>query len=462
MDNYFVQAINEIINGDSSNITTFTANIKLNYSGNCYVGINDNNLLTNFPSPNIEVKTINTDNSFKTSSQTGTINISMNDNISGNIINTNTLSANENINIYEDGQIIFSGNNIIKVYDFVEAEGNHIYRIPNCEQNANFILTDGDQNINGFKTFTNPLIIGNDKIIFANTIGNNKLTLNVPLTIANVIYNIQSLNTNSYFFMTEEDQTTNGTKFFNGSTITSNIISNRVSLVNQLQNRPTTVDNFHNVISKTYDLSNDDIFSNTLAISNGGIGSNNIISSNIVDLSSAQSIYGFKQFDGAIKIPSADNGILMTNLQGNLIGSQINLQDDTVANILHTSKGGTNSSILSTNIMTIYDDQYVNNSKTFMNYVKINKLTCKYKVLNSSDSTIYPVDKTLFVLDNCTSLTVSDGIVGQTIYIINIGSSIVTLTDFPKISMATTINTRGCLLAIYHNGWNILMKHEIT
>jgi len=119
---------------------------------------------------------------------------------------------------------------------------SHIYTMPDVGTNANFIMSEGNQTINGVKTFNDAVIFNVGFTLTNLTLSDvtnqlhlgtgNLVTLNAPTPAASRTHTIPDV-ANAFFVMTEGAQTINGVKtfsdmivFLSGFTATNLTLSN--------------------------------------------------------------------------------------------------------------------------------------------------------------------------------------------------------------------------------------------
>ena len=97
-----------------------------------------------------------------------------------------------------------------------------VYTIPDVGVNVSFILSEGTQTIDGMQTFTSPLTyLGSnisDEIVFSDTATGGTLTLNVQ-PVKKLTYTIADTGVNSSFILTNGDQTINGLVTFTATPV---------------------------------------------------------------------------------------------------------------------------------------------------------------------------------------------------------------------------------------------------
>jgi hypothetical protein len=91
------------------------------------------------------------------------------------------------------------------------------YTIPDVSGNASFVMSEGGQTIGGTKTFTTGVILQNtsNQLAFrTGSAGTNTITFTAPNISGNRTYTIPDVSGNASFVMTSGNQTINGTKNF--------------------------------------------------------------------------------------------------------------------------------------------------------------------------------------------------------------------------------------------------------
>src|SRR5579872_4347319 len=144
-------------------------------------------------------------------------------------------------------QLVFGSGQTVTVNSIPPA-ASRTYTIPDTGANSQFVMTDGNQVINGMKTFTTPPVFPSESFPFITLVNaNNQLifgmaqtiTVSAPAPAANRIYTIPDTSANSQFVMTDGNQTINGTKTFTSapvfpamsfSSLTLTNVSNQLTL----------------------------------------------------------------------------------------------------------------------------------------------------------------------------------------------------------------------------------------
>ena len=170
--------------------------------------------------------------------------------------NTNTVSNFTNMSVSNDAtignQIILSGSSDQIIFRNVTTGANislnaeptsqgTVYTVPDIGMNANFVLTQGVQTINGIKVFTSSpqmpgLSIPTIALIgLANQLvlgSGNTITVNSVMPSSSRVYTIPDTGANSSFVMTDGDQTINGTKIFTSAPIVPSLNLGSITLSN--------------------------------------------------------------------------------------------------------------------------------------------------------------------------------------------------------------------------------------
>ncbi len=157
-------------------------------------------------------------------------------------------------------QIVLGVTNTVTINSTAPA-ASRTYTIPDSGANSSFVLTDGNQTINGSKTFSSAVTINptTNQIVLGVT---NTVTINSTAPAASRTYTIPDSGADASFVMTEGTQTINGNKTLSG---TINLSSLTASL-------PLQLDASKNIVSTAIVLSGSQV-TNTLPIVRGGTNS---------------------------------------------------------------------------------------------------------------------------------------------------------------------------------------------
>jgi hypothetical protein len=153
---------------------------------------------------------------------------------SGNF-SAGTISASSMNLTNTTNQIVLSTNNgTFTLTPPTNNTGNRVYTIPDSGTNAEFIMSAGNQSVNGVKTFnsaprinltSNQLIVGQAP---------NQTTISVATPSGNLTYTVPNTATNAEFVMTWSNQTINAAKTFTGITTISNATSSSTTTTGAL------------------------------------------------------------------------------------------------------------------------------------------------------------------------------------------------------------------------------------
>jgi hypothetical protein len=170
---------------------------------------------------------------------------------------------------------------------------NRIYTMPDVGANANFVMTEGNQSINGVKTFigtisfasvgatatTNQIVMGTGTTV----------TINAPTPAANRIYTLPDIGTDANFVLTAGTQTVGGLKTFT-STVTITPLTNQIVVGT---GTTTTLDFNVPAVSRVYSIP--DAGANTSFVLSAG----------------TQNISGAKTFSLATTISAVSNQLVL-------------------------------------------------------------------------------------------------------------------------------------------------------
>lgn len=125
---------------------------------------------------------------------------------------TNTLVSN---------QIILGGTNKVTISSSAPG-GNRTYTIPDTLTNSSFVMSDLAQTVNGVKTFTSAFTnsLTSNQLILGAT---NTVTVSASAPSVSRIYTMQDVGSSANFIMSEGNQTINGNKTFTGTTSISSL-----------------------------------------------------------------------------------------------------------------------------------------------------------------------------------------------------------------------------------------------
>ncbi len=140
-----------------------------------------------------------------------------------NSLETNTsITSKLFVTDFSDQLVLGTGNTII--VNAPTPSSSHIYTIPDVGTNAEFVMTEGAQTIQGVKTFTDtPIFLGDfsftrltlSALTDQLTLGTNQtITLNAPTPTVSHIYTLPDVSVDSDFVMTEGHQLIMGVKAF--------------------------------------------------------------------------------------------------------------------------------------------------------------------------------------------------------------------------------------------------------
>jgi len=157
----------------------------------------------------------------------------------GNTIFTNSSNVMNSLKLNPtSNQLILGDTSTITINANIPG-ANRTYTLPDVGTNANFIMSEGAQTINGAKTFGSTTIFNSTSTFAGNTIFTNSsnvmnslklnptsnqlilgdtstMTINANIPGSNRIYTLPDVGTNANFIMSEGAQTINGTKTFTG------------------------------------------------------------------------------------------------------------------------------------------------------------------------------------------------------------------------------------------------------
>ncbi len=259
------------------------------------------------------------------------------------------------------------------------------YTMPDVLANANFIMSEGAQTLNGVKTFSATAVFLAGFSLASLTLSavsnqltlgaGNTITLTAPTPAASRTYTIPDVLANASFVMTEGSQSINGTKmFFNNITFDSNLILDNTSVIqfskptNQMTfttgGNTVTLNVAASAASRTYTI--DDIGANASFVMNTG----------------TQSINGFKTFI----LPATFNSGIIIDLATNQIifgsANTITLNAPAPA----APRTYTMPDVLANaNFIMSEGTQTINGLKTFSNSVTLNGGVPSLAVTNASN-----------------------------------------------------------------------------
>jgi hypothetical protein len=109
------------------------------------------------------------------------------------------------------------------------------YGLPDVGANANFVMTEGNQTINGVKTFTSPFALSSLSLSASSNqlvLGTgNTVTVTAPSPAASRTYTLPDVGSAAHFVLTEGNQTINGVKTFTSAPALSGLSLSYASLV---------------------------------------------------------------------------------------------------------------------------------------------------------------------------------------------------------------------------------------
>ncbi len=130
---------------------------------------------------------------------------------------TSTTFNGEIINSLGNSQFLLTFGGTSVTLNVAAPAANRVYTMTDVLSNANFIMSEGTQTINGLKTFssaitdsaaTNQLVLG----------GVTNITINAPAPAASRVYTLPDVLANANFILSEGVQTINGLKTFSATT----------------------------------------------------------------------------------------------------------------------------------------------------------------------------------------------------------------------------------------------------
>ena len=132
------------------------------------------------------------------------------------------ISVTNNVN-----QIILGSTNTVTI-NASSPSVSRTYTIPDTGANSSFIMSDLTQTINGIKSFSSgvPITATTNQLILGIT---NTTTITSPAPTASRIYTLSDVGDNANFIMSAGNQTIGGTKTFT-SALTTNLTSNQLVL----------------------------------------------------------------------------------------------------------------------------------------------------------------------------------------------------------------------------------------
>jgi hypothetical protein len=210
-----------------------------------------------------------------------------------------TLSAALTVNPTTN-QLVLGVTRTVTINATQPATASRVYTIPDAGANASFLMSEAAQTINGAKTFSSgiPITATTNQLVLG---GSVNTTINAVTPAANAVYTIPDVGTTSSFIMADGAQTINGVKTFANGLVNSGTSTAlnfiATATTNQLRMGTTNTTTINSVAP---------VSSQVVAIPDSGVAS-----SSFVLTDGNQTINGVKTFSSGVPITATTNQLVL-------------------------------------------------------------------------------------------------------------------------------------------------------